>query len=90
MPLDSVPVGETEDQNVVVKTVYEQPSFDFEVKNHAQIAEAKGWLDKDRGAKIAGARFVYLKGDLVRTRIRFVAVRYGYGLQSGDNSKDYC
>ncbi len=66
MPLDVVPVGSTEDENVVVKTWGDKPQFNFEIKNHAEIAEAKGWLDKDRGAKIAGSRFVYLKGDLVR------------------------
>jgi seryl-tRNA synthetase len=63
--LDMVPVGSTEEENVVIKTWGEKPNFDFEIKNHAEIAEAKGWLDKDRGAKIAGARFVYLKGNLV-------------------------
>lgn len=66
MPLESVPVGSTEEENEVVKTVGEKPKFGFEVKNHAQIAEAKGWIDKERAAKIAGARFVYLKGALVR------------------------
>ncbi len=69
MPLDDVPVGATEAENVVVKTVGEKLSFDFEPKNHAQIAEAKGWLDKERAAKIAGARFVYTKGDLVRLEL---------------------
>lgn len=66
MPLDMVPVGASEDENVVVKEVGDKPTFDFEIKNHAEIAEAKDWLDKERGAKIAGARFVYLKGNLVR------------------------
>ncbi len=75
MPLDEVPVGATEDENVVVKAVGEQPKFDFEPKNHAQIAEAKGWLDKERGAKIAGARFVYTMGDLVR--LEFALWQYG-------------
>lgn len=64
-PLDSVPIGASEDENVVIRTVGEKPQFDFTPKNHAQIAEAKGWLDKERGAKIAGSRFVYTKGDLV-------------------------
>lgn len=66
MPLDSVPVGSTEEDNVVVKTVGEKPVFDFEPKNHWELAEAKDWIDKERAAKIAGARFAYLKGDLVR------------------------
>lgn len=66
MPLDTVPVGDSEAQNVVVKTVGNKPSFDFEPKTHWQIAAAKDWIDKERAAKIAGARFAYLKGDLVR------------------------
>jgi len=63
--LDSVPIGKTEDENVVIKEMGQKPEFDFEPKNHAEIAEAKDWLDKERGAKIAGSRFVYTKGDLV-------------------------
>ena len=62
--LDFVPVGASEDENVITKTVGEVPTFDFPVKNHAEIAEAKGWLDKERAAKVAGSRFAYLKGDL--------------------------
>lgn len=65
MPLDDVPVGTSEDENVISKTVGEPPKFDFTPKSHAEIAEAKGWLDKERAAKVAGARFAYLKGDLV-------------------------
>ena len=65
MSLDMVPVGDSEDYNVVVRTYGEKPDFDFTPKQHWEIAEAKGWLDKERAAKIAGNRFVYLKGDLV-------------------------
>lgn len=65
MPLDTVPVGYTEEENVVVKVVGDIPEFGFAPQNHWEIAEKKGWLDKERAAKIAGNRFVYLKGDLV-------------------------
>ncbi len=65
MPLDDVPVGATEDENVVVKEWGEKPHFDFEPKNHDQIGREKDWIDKERAAKVAGARFAYLKGDLV-------------------------
>lgn len=65
MPSDDVPVGASEDDNVVVKQWGEKPSFDFEPKNHWQIGEAKGWIDKERATKVAASRFVYLKGDLV-------------------------
>jgi len=64
MPLDFVPVGASEDENVVTKTVGERPEFSFAPKNHAEIAEAKGWLDKERAAKVAGSRFAYIKGDM--------------------------
>ncbi len=65
MPLEEVPVGASEDENVVIKTWGDKPEFGFEPKNHAEIAEAKGWMDKDRATKIAGSRFVYTMGDLV-------------------------
>lgn len=67
-----VPVGASEDDNVVVKTVGELPVFDFAPRTHAEIAEAKGWLDKERAAKVAGSRFAYLKGDLVRLQFALV------------------
>jgi seryl-tRNA synthetase len=78
MPLPSVPVGKSEDENVIIKTVGEIPEFDFEIKNHAQIAESKGWLDKERATKIAGARFVYTKGDLVR--LEFALWQFGMSI----------
>lgn len=65
-PTSDVPIGATEDENVVAKTVGEKPVFDFEPKNHWEIGQAKGWIDKERAAKVAGSRFAYLKGDLVR------------------------
>lgn len=75
MPLDDVPVGKSEDDNVVVREVGDKPSFDFEPKNHAELAEAKGWLDKERAAKVSGARFAYLKGDLVR--LQWAMMQFG-------------
>lgn len=75
MALDSVPIGITEDENVEVRRVGEQPQFDFDIKNHAQIAEAKGWLDSPRAVKIAGSRFLYIKGDLAR--LEFALWQYG-------------
>ena len=66
LPLQDVPVGKTEDENVVVKTVGKPARFDFEPKNHWQLAQAHGLIDKDRAAKVAGSRFAYLKGNLVK------------------------
>ena len=74
MPLPEVPVGATEEENVVAKTWGQKPDLK-NPKNHWEIAEAKGWLDKERAAKIAGNRFVYLKGDLVL--LEFALWQYG-------------
>lgn len=65
MPWNDVPVGASEDENVEVKVVGDKPEFDFEPKNHYEIADAKGWLDKERAAKVAGSRFAYIMGDMV-------------------------
>ncbi len=75
MALSDVPVGSTEDENVVIKEVGDKPHFDFQPKNHAEIAEAKGWLDTERAVKIAGSRFVYVKGDMAR--LEFALWQFG-------------
>lgn len=69
MPLSDVPVGESEDDNQIVYEKGQKPEFDFEPKNHAEIADARGWLDKERAAKVSGSRFAYIKGDLVKLQI---------------------
>lgn len=67
--LEEVPVGKTEEQNIVTETVGEKPNFDFTPKSHVEIGENKNWIDKKRAAKVAGSRFVYLKGDLVKLQM---------------------
>ena len=74
MPLADVPVGATEDENVIAKTVGEPFAYDFTPKNHWEILEPRDLLDKERAAKIAGSRFGYLKGGLVR--LQFALVQY--------------
>ena len=74
MPLDYVPVGATEDENVIIKTVGEPPKFDFQPKNHWEIGVARDWIDKERAAKVAGSRFAYVKGDLAR--LHFALISY--------------
>lgn len=72
MPLEGVPVGLTEDENVVARTVGDIPKFDFTPKNHWEIVEPRDMLDKKRAAKVAGSRFGYIKGDLVRLQFAIV------------------
>lgn len=70
---DDVPLGASEDENVVVKTVGEKPSFDFAPRNHYEIAEQREWIDKERAAKVAGSRFAYIKGELVKLQLAIVS-----------------
>lgn len=72
MAAGDVPVGATEDENVVVKKVGDLPKFDFSPKNHYEIAEQRQWIDKERAAKVAGSRFAYIKGDLVKLQMAIV------------------
>jgi seryl-tRNA synthetase len=72
MPLDDVPIGASEDENVVAKTIGEPTKFDFKPKTHWELAEAKDLIDKERAAKVAGSRFAYLKGNLVRLQFAIV------------------
>ncbi len=74
MALIDVPVGASEDENVVVKTIGTPAVVDFEPRSHYEIAEARGWIDKERAAKVTGARFAYIKGDLVR--LQFAVVNF--------------
>ncbi len=67
IPAEDVPVGESEAQNVLVKQVGKKPFFlTFKPKNHWELAEALGLIDKERASKVAGSRFAYLKGPLVQ------------------------
>jgi len=75
MALDSVPVGHSEDENVVAKIVGDLPKFDFTPLSHAELAEKRGWLDSERAVKIAGSRFIYVKGDLAR--LEFALWQFG-------------
>jgi seryl-tRNA synthetase len=72
IPTADTPVGLTEDENVVVRVWGEPTKFSFEPKNHAQIAEVRGWIDKERASNVAGSRFAYLKGELVRLQFALV------------------
>ncbi len=72
MPLEDVPVGQSEAENVVAKEVGNKREFDFEPKSHVELAAAKNLIDKERAAKISGARFVYLKGGLVELQFALI------------------
>jgi len=65
-PDDSVPEGADEDDNVELKKVLEPRTFDFEPKEHWALAEVNGWIEFDRGVKLAKSRFAVLRGEAAR------------------------
>jgi len=72
---DSVPIGKTEEDNVVIREYGEKPTFDFEVKDHLKISEKLNLLDMPRGAKISGSGFPLYVGrgaKLERSLISFM------------------
>jgi seryl-tRNA synthetase len=63
---DSVPVGKDETESVTVRTWGKKPEFGFQPKDHIDLLSGLGMVDMERGAKVAGARFFFLKGDAVK------------------------
>ena len=66
LPHESVPLGTTDEDNLVVRTFGEPPRFDFQPKPHYELGEALGIFDFERAVKIAGSRFAVLKGEGAR------------------------
>jgi len=62
---ESVPYGKDDTENVEVRKWGQPPKFDFQPKNHLEILQDLGLIDVERGAKVAGAGFFYLKNELV-------------------------
>lgn len=62
IPHESVPVGDTEDDNIEIRKWGSLPEFTFEPKPHWEIAEKLGILDFERAGKVTGSRFVFYKG----------------------------
>ena len=65
-PDDSVPEGEDENDNIEIKRVLEPKEFGFEPKEHWELAERNGWIDFERGVKLAHSRFSVLRGEAAR------------------------
>ncbi|HTK04639.1 MAG TPA: serine--tRNA ligase [Candidatus Eisenbacteria bacterium] len=65
VPVDGTPVGPDESGNVVIRTWGEPTKFAFKPKDHVELGKLHGIIDNELGAEVAGARFTYLKGDLV-------------------------
>ena len=66
VPEDDVPPGEDESANKVIETWGTQPEFNFDAKDHAELGEALDGLDFATAAKLTGARFVLMQGQVAK------------------------
>ena len=64
IPDESVPAGDSEEDNIEVSSWGEIPEFDFEIKDHIDLGAALKGMDFERAAKLSGARFVTMTGPL--------------------------
>lgn len=80
---ESVPIGEDNTANQEVRKWGEPPKFDFTVQDHVDLSTASDLVDFERAAKVAGARFYFLKNDLVR--LNQALIHYGLDLLAEKN-----
>jgi len=69
---ESVPVGKDANDNVVVKTWGEKPSFDFELKPHGELLQEKGLANFEKASEVSGHGFYYLMGDIALMELALV------------------
>ncbi|OLC36658.1 MAG: serine--tRNA ligase [Thaumarchaeota archaeon 13_1_40CM_4_38_7] len=63
---DSVPIGRDVNANKEIKKWEKPPIFDFKIRDHIELTQSLDLVDLERAAKVAGARFYYLKNKLVK------------------------
>ncbi|MAH43057.1 serine--tRNA ligase [archaeon] len=70
----NVPKGDSDEDNKILREWGDKPEFNFKPKNHIDIAEALDLVDIESAAKVSGARFYYLKNELVE--LEFALIKY--------------
>ena len=78
LPLDDVPVGKDEKDNLVIEEIGEKPKFDFQPKDYLELTEKLDWVDIERAAKVSGARFGYLKNQAVL--LQFALINFAFDI----------
>ena len=80
--IDNVPVG-GEDDYVVLKEIGTKPAFDFEIRDHQKLGELLDIIDIERGTKISGSRFYFLKGWGARLELALMNMALDQAAQAG-------
>ncbi len=84
-PDDSVPEGESEDDNVEIKKVLTPKEFSFTPKEHWELAEINGWIDFERGVKLAKSRFAILRNDAAKIERALINFFLDFNAKNGFN-----
>ena len=87
IPDERTPIGVSEEDNVVLRTVGQLPEFDFEPKPHWDLGPALGILDFERGTKITGSRFYVLNGPGARLQRALIAFMLDLHIRQGYEEK---
>jgi seryl-tRNA synthetase len=85
LPDESVPDGEDENDNVEIKKVLTPPTFNFKPKEHWELAEANGWIDFERGVKLAKSRFSVVSGMGARLERALINFMLDFNRERGFN-----
>ncbi|HBK33965.1 TPA: serine--tRNA ligase [Candidatus Uhrbacteria bacterium] len=80
---EDVPEGTGEEGNQVIRTFGTPPTFPFTPKDHLEIGEKHGWIDMERAAKVSGARFAYLKGEMVELELALLQYTFSTLIKEG-------
>jgi seryl-tRNA synthetase len=83
MPDENVPSGADENENVILEVVGQKPTFTFEPKEHWDLNN--GWIDFERGVKIAKSRFAALRGDGARLERALINYMLDFNRERGFN-----
>jgi len=87
IPDARTPVGTSEDDNVVLRTIGQLPEFDFEPKPHWDLGPALGVIDFEQGTKITGSRFYVLSGAGARLQRALIAFMLDLHIRQGYTEK---
>ena len=87
IPDERTPIGRSEEENVVLRTVGQLPEFDFEPKPHWDLGPALGVIDFERGTKITGSRFYVLSGPGARLQRALIAFMLDLHIRQGYTEK---
>ena len=87
IPDERTPIGASEEENIVLRTVGQIPEFDFEPKPHWDLGPALGVIDFERGTKITGSRFYVLSGAGARLQRALIAFMLDLHIRQGYTEK---